>query len=137
LQTEVLDNTSSQPSQPTKRPIHRFKAGEPSANPHGRPKGSKNKLGQLFIEALYQDFQKHGVETIVKVREKQPTNYLRVIAQLLPQHITIDTNVEISEDQLKRIVAAAQAEQEKRAQARAKAIEQATDTPGALVVYEE
>jgi hypothetical protein len=53
-----------------------------------------------------------------------------VIASLLPQHITIDTNVEVDEEQLRRIVEVARQEQERRAAARAKAIRGGQQEPG-------
>ena len=34
----------------------------------GRPKGSRNKLGEDFIQALAVDFDRHGTETIERVR---------------------------------------------------------------------
>jgi hypothetical protein len=30
----------------------------------GRPKGSRNKLGEAFIQALAEDFERHGAEAI-------------------------------------------------------------------------
>ena len=34
-----------------------------TGNPKGRPKGARNKLGEDFIQALYEDFQVHGLES--------------------------------------------------------------------------
>jgi len=66
---------------------HQFKPGNP-----GRPKGSRNKLGEEFIAALYADFQTHGVAAISVVREKKPDQYLKVIASLLPQDINLNVS---------------------------------------------
>lgn len=63
-----------------------FKPGQ-SGNPAGRKPGSRNKLGEAFIEAMYADFQKHGVEAIVKVRDEKPDQYLKVVASILPKEI--------------------------------------------------
>lgn len=61
---------------------YRFKPGNP-----GRPKGSRNKLGEAFVEALQQDFETHGVDAIEKVRTEKPDQYLKVIAQVIPKEI--------------------------------------------------
>src|SRR6185295_5269724 len=59
-----------------------FKAGEAwNGNAAGRPKGSRNKLGEEFVAALHDSFLVHGKETIEKVREDKPDVYLKVIAQ--------------------------------------------------------
>lgn len=69
-----------------KRPIvelgvaTRFQPGNP-----GRPKGSRNKLGEAFIEALYDDFEKHGATTIAIARRTDPVQYLKVIASIVPR----------------------------------------------------
>ena len=59
-------------------------------NPHGRPKGSRNKLGEAFLTAMHEDFQLHGEAVIRKVREERPDQYLKVIASILPReyHVT-------------------------------------------------
>lgn len=66
---------------------HQFKPGNP-----GRPKGSRNKLGEAFIEALQEDFEKHGVEAIETVRCEKPDQYLKVIASILPKDINLNVN---------------------------------------------
>lgn len=60
-----------------------------SGNPAGRPKGSRNKLGEAFVSALQEDFQEHGVGAIVEVRETRPADYLKVIASLLPKEFVV------------------------------------------------
>ena len=66
---------------------HRFKPGNP-----GRPKGSRNKLGEAFLEAMHEDFKANGVEAIIKVREEKPDQYLKVIASILPKELNVNVN---------------------------------------------
>ena len=63
---------------------HRFKPGQ-SGNPAGRQKGSRNKLGEDFIAALYEDFKDNGVATIEIARRTDPVQYLKVIASIVPK----------------------------------------------------
>lgn len=83
---------------------HEKRVGIPFAkgNP-GRPKGSRNKLGEAFIEALHDDFAQHGVAAIETVRTEKPDQYLKVIASLLPKDINLnmgDQFSEMSDDEL-------------------------------------
>jgi hypothetical protein len=50
----------------------------------GRPKGSRNKLGEEFVNALYDDWRQHGAEALARVREQRPDAYVRIVAALLP-----------------------------------------------------
>src|SRR6185437_4393246 len=67
-------------------PLDNLKSWKPgqSGNPAGRAKGSRNKLGEAFIEAMHADFMEHGTQVIETVRVEKPDQYLKVIASILP-----------------------------------------------------
>ena len=73
----------------------RFGPGNP-----GKPKGARHALGEAFVKALHDDFVKHGVETIAKVREDKPDAYVKVVASLLPKEFKIETVSELTDEQL-------------------------------------
>ena len=70
---------------------HCWKPGQ-SGNPAGRPKGSRHKLSEDFIRALAEDFENHGKDAIVKMREDRPGDYIRVIASLVPKDLNLNVN---------------------------------------------
>ena len=76
----------------------------------GRPKGSRNKLGEDFLSALQADFSTHGVAVIQTVREERPHEYLKVIAGILPKELNVNTSrvEELSDDELADGIAALQ-----------------------------
>ena len=64
--------------------------GNPDLKPGpGRPKGSRNKLSNDFLNALYEDFKEFGAEAICLVREEKTDVYLNIIAKVLPKDIQI------------------------------------------------
>jgi hypothetical protein len=73
----------------------RFLAGNSGFG--GRKKGSRNKLGEAFIEALHDDFAEHGVAAIQVVRAEKPDQYLKVIASLLPKEMNLNVREQFSE----------------------------------------
>ena len=58
-----------------------------SANPAGRPKGSRHKLEETFLKDLAKDWEGHGIQAIEAAREKDPVAYVRIVAALLPKKI--------------------------------------------------
>lgn len=98
--------TEPKPEKPKGKVL--FQPGN-NANPHGRPKGSRNKLGEQFVQALQADFQEHGKKAIETVREERPHEYLKVVASLLPKQVEIKEGAfdGVDDEQLAALVAAA------------------------------
>lgn len=99
------DTTPSKAPRKKRNTDHLMPAWKPgqSGNPAGRPKGSRNKLGEAFIEALLADFTKAlsegtlGTEAIKAMREEKPNEYAKMIASLLPKEIEANVNMGIGE----------------------------------------
>jgi hypothetical protein len=86
---QAFENSDSRMSEREK--TGRFRSGY-SGNPAGRPKGSRNKLGEEFIAALYADFVTNGEAAIERVRLEKPDQYLKVIAAIVPKELAIAAN---------------------------------------------
>lgn len=69
--------------QPTRAPNGTFTTGNP-----GRPKGTRNRLGEAFVSALMDSFEKNGADAIRRVLEDKPADYLKVIGNLVPKEMT-------------------------------------------------
>ena len=78
----------------------------------GRPKGSRVKLGELFLSNLMDDFEKHGAASIAEMREKNPGDYVKVVAATLPKELNIKVSEldELTDDQLVNRLASLQAQ---------------------------
>lgn len=73
---------------PGRPPVeYQFKPGNP-----GRPKGSRNKLGEAFLEDMLADWKANGAAAIVKVRTDKPDAYLKVVASILPKDLNVNIN---------------------------------------------
>jgi hypothetical protein len=67
---------------------YQFKPGQ-RGGPGRRP-GQRNWLTELALQALGDDFAIHGKSVIEKVRTEEPTNYLRIIASLMPRQLSVE-----------------------------------------------
>ena len=77
----------------------------------GKPKGSRNKLGEAFLTDLQADWAEHGSAAIATVRQERPHEYLKVVASILPKelNVRVDPLEEMDDDELTAILAAARA----------------------------
>ena len=64
-------------------------AASASGAAKGRPKGSRNRLGVAFVEAMLGDFEQHGRTVIASLRDDKPEQYLRIVASILPKEIEL------------------------------------------------
>jgi len=78
-----------------------------SGNPAGRPRGSRNRLGEAFVDDLCADWKENGPQVIVAVRKADPSTYLRVIASIIPKELAVTKGTfdDISDDELLEVLA--------------------------------
>lgn len=96
---------SKKPTNSRKMHAGLFSPGK-SGNPAGRPKGSRNKLGENFVAALAEDFDVHGAAAITAARESDPLGYVKVVAGLMPKEVRLESRrvEEFSNDELMAIL---------------------------------
>lgn len=65
-----------------------FQKGQ-SGNPAGRKPGSRQKLSDNLLATIAADFAKHGQKTLDRVRETDPTGYMKIVVSLVPKELAI------------------------------------------------
>lgn len=75
---------------PPGRPAHLFAPG--NSYGAGRPKGSRNKLGEKFLLDLQAAWDRHGAAAVERMAETTPAAFVRVVAQTLPKYLNVTVN---------------------------------------------
>jgi hypothetical protein len=65
-----------------------FKPGQ-SGNPKGRPKGSRNKLSEVFFRDLCDAWETFGKPALMTAAWTHPVEFVRVVAQLMPKDVEV------------------------------------------------
>ena len=55
----------------------------------GRPKGSRNRLSDVLLSTIVEDFAEHGSEVVARLRQHDPATYLRLVSSLVPRELVM------------------------------------------------
>src|SRR5215831_18708655 len=85
-----------------------FTKGNPGKG--GGRRGVKHRISTALLEAIAKDFEEFGEETIKITRIEKPTEYLKIVASLLPREFEITDSrlTDISDEEIDRIIDIAQ-----------------------------
>jgi len=67
---------------------------QPGNQHYKKRRTSRERVSRNFIDRLRADFKKHGTEAIQRVRESNPTQYLQLIARLIPAEYEVTNTLE-------------------------------------------
>lgn len=58
----------------------------------GKSRGARNRIGAALLDAIADDFDKHGSRAVQVVREERPVDYLKICLSILPKDLTLTIN---------------------------------------------
>jgi hypothetical protein len=90
---------SSDPTEKKQSGLIPFEPGK-SGNPAGRPKGSRNKLGEAFIADMLTAWETQGPAVIQRVIQERPQDFLKSVGAILPKEVRIETTSDLTDEQL-------------------------------------
>jgi Family of unknown function (DUF5681) len=68
-----------------------------SGNPAGRRPGSRNKLSEDFLLRLHATWLEHGDRALAAMAVNDPSNFVRVVASLMPRQIDLSVGVDAAQ----------------------------------------
>lgn len=91
MDNAVAVNTAKLP--PKQLAKHCIKPGE-ALNPKGRPKGSRNKVSEAFLQDMHDIWQRRGMQVLEEIATKEPGKLLAAMVQVLPKdfQLSVDTD---------------------------------------------
>jgi hypothetical protein len=63
----------------------------------GRPRGARSKLSEAFLQDLHAVWEKRGMKALEQCATKKPAEFVRVIASLMPQDISLSVAVDVTD----------------------------------------
>ena len=65
----------------------------------GRPRGSRNRLGEAFLEDLRKQWEISGAQALERMAQHDATGFVKVVASVLPKEVdaTVAVNVSLFE----------------------------------------
>ena len=103
--------TTAQYSGPERLADHAWKPGQ-SGNPAGRPKGTKHKIQEAFLEDVLAEWRESGKTAIKEASEKYPLGFCQMVAGLLPKEAKVEMDAADSFINLWRMVASGELKRE-------------------------
>ena len=68
---------------------YQFKKGQ-SGNLKGRPKGTRNRLSEMFVRDLHDFWLAHGHEVLMAAAKRNPVDAANLVSKLVPQNHGVD-----------------------------------------------
>ncbi len=66
----------------------------------GRPKGSRNKFAEAFVQDFMADWEEHGADALKRCRENDVAAYISAAARIMPKDFNINMTQEVNLEKL-------------------------------------